>query len=158
MNEVIQDMHNIVNELDKIPSINTPAAPLTAIENSLMEFVSDSLQDAQEIRNFNRIVRENVLNRLPEASIPELSRIMELVQKANENQTRTLLTPLNTTIMTKAKNDDHESPNTVIISDEFQNSVPKDVRQGLFHLNQFVEMLSKHANLDQKEIPESTSI
>lgn len=146
--ETLQRIHTkLAGESPVIPHIEDP---VHEVEKSLTSFLKHRLTKLQENAEFEEQIKDAILSRLSEASIGQLSQLLEAIQRNSNTATEKVLAPFisqngaQSPLLPDKSARDYEEQNL------FGNEeISKDVLQGAHALHQLIGVLKEQSIADK---------
>ena len=122
-------------------------SPVKEVENSLTDFLIQRLNKLTEDSDFERKIKDNILQRLPEASFEELTTLLHNVSSDNTFSTTSVMELFKLNDNDKNITDALKEDNISNAATELYNSTDdKNVLQALTYLGQIMEQMSTPVN------------
>lgn len=145
--ENIKALEKISQKLNgNLPAVENSkiSNPAKEMEESISGFLTSRLEKLTEDADFERMIKDNILTRLDEASFEELTSLLQTVTSANTNATNGVLSVFHNESSGKIITDHLRSDSISNTATEVYNSIEdKNVLQALSYLNQIMGQLSK---------------
>lgn len=149
--EVIEGIHNSLQNTK--PEAFQIANPAQEVENSLVDFLKHRLTKLKDDVTFEDNVKTAVLARIAEATFPQLTSLLEILQRNSNVGMEKVLAPFiassgEKTILDSTKEMDRTSKKAEEVFDETND---KDILQSLTMLNQLMELANKEKSSTNNE-------
>jgi len=149
--EVLHDFHDSLSapnstEVNAVKIID----PLDAVEQSIGDFVSDSLKLVSKRHSFEEELQDSVREVLPEASFQQRADLYMDQQRINNDMTTRIIQPFSSIAVEKAKarverGELGQGGGEGGSGDATFQKAPKEILQGLTALNQLLEIATAAA-------------
>lgn len=124
--------------------------PAKEVENSLTDFLIQRLNKLTEDSDFERKIKDNILQRLSEASFGELTTLLHNVSSDNTFSTTSVMDLFRLNENDKNITDALKEDNISNAATELYNSTDdKNVLQALTYLGQIMEQMSTPSDINQ---------
>lgn len=151
LQEAAEVLH-ISKELEKVPATEVPG-PLQAVEQALSTFLTHRLRKLQEDTTFEERIKDALEARIPEMSINDLMRVLEIVQSSNNEGVERVLTPF----LSKS-NVGFDNQRQTDIEEQIFRSSSKDMLQGFAELNRLVSEIAKNKQSTAEDVKEAITV
>ena len=142
LNALIEMNNKLGSDLPAVQEAKV-LSPVKEVENSLTDFLIQRLNKLTEDSDFERKIKDNILQRLPEASFEELTELLHNVSSDNTLSTTSVMELFKLNDNDKNITDALKEDNISNAATELYNSTDdKNVLQALTYLGQIMEQMS----------------
>jgi uncharacterized protein YqgV (UPF0045/DUF77 family) len=121
--------------------------PITAVETSLSEFVTDSMNEVRENHELKAQLRAVITTRIAEANIKQLMDFYRDIQVTETAATATLINPLagiqSAKIQAEIETHQYTGTSGGVVEERLFKKGSKDILQGITQLNQLLSKIQE---------------